>query len=532
MTNATAATAEIVPRRAGLVLAALIMSALVCNINLAVANVALPDIGKAFGAGQVELNLMAVGCTLGLAMSVLYFGAIGDRYGRKMMLSIGLTATLVTSVMAAMAPSMSFLTTSRLLTGLAAGMAYPTTLALITALWGPGKKRTTAIALWSGISAAAASLGPAIAGILLEHLWWGSVFLIAWPLAAIALVLVLIGVPSGVNESKDSVDHLGGVTSVVMIAALVLGVNFIGVKSMREFAIWCFVATAILAVLFVLRQRRAKNPLYDLSVAKRRLFWVPAIAGMIIFGSMIGSAFVGQQFLQDVLGWTTASSGLSALPAAVALIISAPISAKLLMARGSRFTMVTGYVFVLIGLAIMFSWGKDTGPWQIAASYFFTGIGAGLALTPASRSITGSTPVRRVGMASGTSDLQRDLGGSVVQSLLGALLAGGFAAAFAAQIAKTPNASEISQQVTEKLTASFSSAAGVAKQFPQYADQILAAAKDSFYSGAQISFAGGLILVLLGAALVFFMMPKKQGEEELAAKYQAEDQAADAKLAG
>ncbi|MGV1033707.1 MAG: MFS transporter [Microbacteriaceae bacterium] len=522
------ATSSGTPARAGLVLAALILSALVCNINLAVANVALPSIGREFGAGQVELNVMAVGCTLGLAMSVLYFGAIGDRYGRKMMLSIGLSATLVTSVMAAFAPSMGFLIASRLLTGLAAGMAYPTTLALITALWAAGAKRTTAIALWSGISAAAASLGPAIAGVLLEHFWWGSVFLIAWPLAAIALVLVLIGVPSGVNESTEKVDHLGGVISVVMIAALVLGVNFVAVKPAQVFAIGAFVVTVVLGILFVWRQRTAENPLYDLSVAKRRLFWVPAIAGMIIFGTMMGSAFVGQQFLQDVLGLSTSVTGLTSLPAALALVVAAPISARLLMARGSRTTMVSGYIFVLAGLALMFLWNEHTGMGPVIGSYVLTGIGAGLALTPASRSITGSTPVRRVGMASGTSDLQRDLGGSVMTSLLGAMLAGGFASAFAKQIADSPESADVTQKIAGQLQASFSSAAEVAKSFPQYADQITAAAKQAFESGSQLAFTGGIVLVLVGAALVFFMMPNKAGEATLEAQYEAEDAAATA----
>lgn len=522
---------EVSPKRSGLVLAALIMSALVCNINLAVANVAIPSIGRQFNAGQVELNLMAVGCTLGLAMSVLYFGAIGDRFGRKMMLTIGLSATLVTSVLAAFAPSLPFLTVSRLLTGLAAGMAYPTTLALITALWGPGKKRTTAIALWSGISAAAASIGPVLAGILLQSFWWGSVFLIAWPIAAIALVLVIIGVPSGVNESTEKVDHLGGVTSVFMIAALVLGVNFIAVKSMRDIALVSFGVTAVLLVLFVWRQRTVENPLYDFAIAKRRLFWVPAIAGMIIFGTMLGTAFVGQQFMQDVLGLSTSVTGLAALPSAIALIIAAPISAKMLMKRGSRTTMVSGYVFVLAGIALMYTWSETSGFTPVLLSYFIVGIGAGLALTPASRSITGSTPVRRVGMASGTSDLQRDLGGSVMQSLLGAVLAGGFAAAFAKEIADSPNASQVTQKISEQLTSSFSSATEVAKQFPQYADQIMAAAKQAFYDGSQMSFSAGIVLVLIGASLVFFLMPKQKLEDEMIEEYQAEDAKLDAPIA-
>ena len=180
------------PARSGLVLLALILVAAVANLNLAVANVALPSIGEAFDAGQVSLNLIAVGYSLGLAASVLYLGALGDRYGRKLMLVLGTALAIPMSLLAAYAPSDEVLFVARMGGGLAAGMAFPTTLALITALWaGPG--RTKAIALWSGIGGAIAALGPLLSGLLLEHFWWGSVFLITLPLAIVALVMEIEG---------------------------------------------------------------------------------------------------------------------------------------------------------------------------------------------------------------------------------------------------------------------------------------------------------------------------------------------------
>src|SRR5499427_8764202 len=213
------------PARAGLVLVALILVAAVANLNLAVANVALPSIGQHFDASQTSLNLIAVGYSLGLAASVLYLGAVGDRYGRKLMLIIGVCAAVPASILAATAPSVAVLIVARLLGGLSAGLAYPTTLALITALWsGPG--RTRSIALWSGLGGAISSLGPLIAGALLEHFWWGSVFLVTLPLAAVALVMALMFVPAHVNEETSPVDNLGGILSVVMVGALILAINF------------------------------------------------------------------------------------------------------------------------------------------------------------------------------------------------------------------------------------------------------------------------------------------------------------------
>src|SRR4051794_37482688 len=176
------------PKRAGLVLAALILVAAVANLNLAVANVALPDIGKAFGSGQTTLNLIAVGYSLGLATSVLYLGALGDRYGRKMMLLLGMGLSIPASLLAGFAPSDGVLFAARLLGGVAAGMAFPTTLALITALWS-GPARTRSIALWSSIGGGLASLGPPVAGAPLLPLLWGSGFLLTPPPPLLPLVL-------------------------------------------------------------------------------------------------------------------------------------------------------------------------------------------------------------------------------------------------------------------------------------------------------------------------------------------------------
>ena len=210
------------PERAGLVLVALILAAAVANLNLAVANVALPSIGKAFDSSQTSLNLIAVGYSLGLAASVLYLGAIGDRYGRKLMLVLGVALSIPACLLAAYAPNDVVLILARIAGGVAAGMAFPTTLALIAALWS-GAGRTRTIALWSAIGGAISSLGPLVSGFLLERFWWGSVFLVTLPLAVVALLMAWLLVPAHVNEATDPVDNLGGILSVLFIGALVLG---------------------------------------------------------------------------------------------------------------------------------------------------------------------------------------------------------------------------------------------------------------------------------------------------------------------
>ena len=193
--------------------------------------------------------------------------------------------------------------------------------------------------------------------------------------------------------------------------------------------------------------------------------------------------------------------------------------------NGARQTLLSGYVFVLLGfLTMLLLWKEDISYWKVALGYAFVGIGVGLAGTPASHSLTGSVPVKRVGMASGTADLQRDLGGAIMQSIFGALLTAGYAAAAGAAIAASGK--DVNDQVQTELTKSFSSAADTAARYPaSVQDNIIAGAKSAFLDGDQWAYLAGIVAVLVGAALVFFKFPKRAEEERLLAAYHEEDTA-------
>ena len=515
------------PEGGGLILASLIIVAAVANLNLSVANVALPSIGAAFDASQTSLDLVAVGYSLGLAASVLWLGAIGDRYGRKMLLLLGVGLSIPACLLASFAPSIEVLIAARIAGGVSAGMAYPTTLALITALWAPGPGRTHSIALWSALGGAIAALGPLVSGFLLENFEWGSVFLVTLPLAVVALFMAWRFVPAHVNETTDPVDNLGGILSAVLVGTLILAINFAPVPNMTALVIGLAVICIAATVAFVIRQRRTKDPLYDLDIAARPTFWVAAVAGIIVFGSLMGAMFIGQQYLQNVLGYSTLEAGTGIIPAAIAMVIVAPRSAVLVEARGARFTLLLGYVFVLGGfLTMLLLWGENSSYLVVALGYTLVGIGVGFAGTPASRSLTGSVPVTRAGMASGTADLQRDLGGAIMQSIFGALLTAGYAAAAAAALAGAPPNPDLTTSVQNQLTMSYAGAADVAAQYPQYSTQILQAAKESFLAGDQWAYLAGIVAVLLGATLVFFKFPHKDQEHRLLAEYHDQDMAA------
>jgi MFS transporter, DHA2 family, multidrug resistance protein len=180
---------------------------------------------------------------------------------------------------------------------------------------------------------------------------------------------------------------------------------------------------------------------------------------------------------------------------------------------------------LLAFVTMLLLWEEGSPYWKIGLAYVFIGVGVGFAGTPASHSLTGSVPVRRAGMASGTADLQRDLGGAIMQSVFGALLTAGYAAAAAAAVASAPNNAQVNESVQNQLTKSFAGAESVAQQYPQYTSQITAAAKQSFLDGADWAYAAGIVAVLLGAVLVAVFFPRKDEEARLLAGYEAEDAA-------
>ena len=294
------------------------------------------------------------------------------------MLVLGVALSVPACLLAAYAPTDEVLIAARLLGGVAAGMAYPTTLALIAALWsGPGRTKT--IALWSATGGAIASLGPLISGFLLEHFWWGSVFLVTLPLAGVALVMAWMFVPAHVNEGTEPVDNLGGILSVLLVGALVLAINFAAVPNATALVVGLVADHPRRGVAFLLRQRRAANPLYDLDVAGRRIFWVAACAGIIVFGSLMGAMFVGQQFLQNVLELLDARSrGIHPAGGGPDGADRAPLGRSWSSRAGARFTLLTGYVFVMLGfLTMLLLWDEGTPYWQVGLAYAFVGPASG-----------------------------------------------------------------------------------------------------------------------------------------------------------
>jgi DHA2 family multidrug resistance protein-like MFS transporter len=504
------------PPRDGAILTVLILGAVVANINLAIANVALPSIGAALDTSQAELNLIAVGFTLGLASSVLYLGALADRYGRKPAMMLGAALSVPTSLLAAWASSGTVLIAARVSGGVAAGLLYPITLSLITGLF-QGGARTRAIALWSGIGGGCSALGPLLGGLLLGRFWWGSVFLVSVPIAVLVVLLAGLWLPRHAGETNEPVDHLGGVLSVVFIGPLVLAISLVPNYGFNGTVMGLFAASLVGLVLFVLRQRRAPSPLFDLKVLRARTFTIALVGGTITWGGLLGATFIGQQYTQNVLGYSPLSAALITLPAAVFVAAAARPAGRMITTRGSRVPLALGLAVTAVGfggMALLF--GTAASAVVVGIVYGVLGIGIGLAGPPSSSSLMGSVPVARAGMGSASNDLQRDFGGALFQAVMGTLLAVEYTNYFTKAFAGLPpqQAQQLSQQAAATISQSFTGAEEVAKQFPQaQAQELIAAAQQAFVDGKTAAILFAVIASLVGLVLVLFLYPNKREEE-------------------
>ena len=504
------------PPKSAFVLLALVTGAIVSNISLSVANVALPSIGRDLGASQSDLTAIANAFALGLASTVLYFGALADRFGRKLMFVLGAILTVPTAFISSFAPNVEILILGRFTSGLAAALLFPTTLSLISSLY-KSQAKVTAIALWSGIGGGVAALGPVLGGWLLEYFWWGSVFLIAVPLVVLALLIGLVVLPWKSDEDPRPVDHIGGVLSIIGVLLLVLSIEQIS-EGLNWRLLGTFLASLLFLGLFFWRQTRAVRPLVYLPLLKARTMWVAFLAGSITFGSLIGAMFIGQQFSQNVLGYTTLLAAVVVLPSAIATMIFGQVAGKLVTAHGSRLSFTLGLSCVSLAFVVMLvTWNKDAHIGWVLAAYALVGIGVGLSVTPASRALMGSVPPARAGMGSAFLDLTRDLGGAIIQAIMGTFLAAAYAFSVRRQLTDLPadEASKVTNQVSQELASSYASATEVAQKYSgTTSEAIMTGAAQAFTDGKSLAIGVALVLTLIGLAVVVFVFPNKEKESE------------------
>jgi EmrB/QacA subfamily drug resistance transporter len=465
---------DTVNRKAG-VLAAVYAAVLAINLDVTIVNVALPSIATELHADTRGLQWVVDGYNLTFAALVLAAGSLSDRYGRRPALLIGLLGFAVTSTIGALANSTGALIAARFSMGAFAALIFPTTLSIITNTFSDRRQRAAALGGWGAVVGAGVAAGPVTGGLLLEHFSWSSVFWALVPLALLATVLTFFLVPESRDPGVPALDIQGLTTSIALLGVLVYTIIEAPARGWRSPAtLFGFVATAVLALAFVMIEQAAKHPMLDLRLFTDRRFSAASASVTVTFFSLSGFIFLITQYFQVLRGFSPLATGARILPVALSIGVGSVVGGLLAPRIGTRAVVVSGLASFGTAMAwIAGSIDTDTPYWTtIVAQMLLMGLGIGLISTPATESIMLALPPARAGIGSAVNDATRELGSTLGVAIVGSL----FASVFGAHLAGSAFAS------TGKAGAAANSvqiAFGIAANKPE----LLTAARNSFLAG-------------------------------------------------
>lgn len=493
-------------------LVVLSLSLVVIGLDNTILNVALPTLVRELSATQSDLQWMIDSYVLIFAGLLLTMGSFGDRFGRKRALLIGLVIFGVASFGSSMATSATQLIAGRAVMGIGAALIMPSTLSIITTIF-TGKELGKAIGIWAGVAGIGIVGGPVIGGWLLEHFWWGSVFLVNIPIVAVALALAVWLIPESKDPKATPLDLVGAGLSIAALVTLVYGLieapqhGWTGDETLIALGIGF-----VLLAAFVFWEIRTPHPMLQMSFFRNRRFSIANFSITLTFFALFGSVFMMTQHLQFVLGFTPLEAGTRVMPVAT-MIISAPLSAKLAEKFGTKLIVALG-LFTVAGAFLLFSTLEVTGYTRIGFGLAVLGFGMGLVMAPATESIMASVPLAKAGVGSAMNDTTREVGGALGVAVLGSV----FSSAYATEVA--PALSGLPAGLADQARDSIGAATIIAGQIGGQAGQALAAAsKIAFVDSLSSTLLIAAGIAVVGAVVTLLLLPSRgeahEGAEEL-----------------
>jgi EmrB/QacA subfamily drug resistance transporter len=504
----------------GLVLAVLLLGTFAAVMNMSVTNVALPSIAKALDAEGSAIAWISDAFSIALTSFVLLSGAIGDRYGRRNMYLLGALLAIPGSLASAFAGGTAFLILARFFTGLAIALLFPTTLSFITALYTDLRERMGAVGAWAGIASAGAALGPVIGGVLLEHFWWGSVFLVAVPVLAVAVVVGWIALPHDGGVPGHRVDWSGGAISVVFVASLLYAVIEWPIEGLHGPVLAALILAVATGVLFVRHELKVPQPLLNVRALLRPRFGLAALTVTIMFFTSFGYSFLTTQFFQNVLDYSPLKAGVAGLPSSLAMLVFSQVATKLDLPWGSNRVVAVGLFTMAASFLVTWTWGVDTTYPLIALGMLLLGAGVGLTATPCTNAIMNSLPPEEAGVGSAVNDVTRDFGGAIGVAVFGAVSSVYYGRYISKLFEALPAdvrdkvSDDIVLQVSRSLNGALVIADRYKDQYPEASAKLVEAAGQGWLAGQGAAMSLGAAVCLVVGAAMYRFLPRA---EEVAA---------------
>jgi EmrB/QacA subfamily drug resistance transporter len=477
------------------ILGVLILALVVTSVDHTVINVALPSLVDQLGATAAQLQWIVAAYTIVFAGLLLTAGSLGDRFGRRHALMAGLGTFLAGSALAALAPSTTVLIAARGVMGVGGALIMPTTLSIIVNAFGAPAERAKAIAVWTAASGAGIALGPIVGGLLMRTFSWSSVFWINVPLLVAALVGTVHLVPDSRDPNATKLDPAGALLSIIGVGSIVYAIiegpasGWLATSTLVAFA-----AGATATAVFVAWEMRRDEPMLDLRLFRNPAFSAASSALAMLFFAMAGAVFLQAQYLQFILGYTPLAAGFALVPAALGMILGTGAGAHLAVKHGGRIAVVTGTVFAASGLAVQAAFTNGTSYAPTGIGLFLFGVGAGIAMAPATELIMATLPPARAGVGSAVNDTVRELGGALGVAIIGSFAATRYTGSVRSDLTGVPAiADPVRSAVADNIGAALTTSRGLTA----HAAEVEALARHAFID----SMTGALWVAVAAAAL-------------------------------
>lgn len=404
------------------VLAVLSAALAIISLDNTIVNVALPRLQEDLHATTAQLQWVIDAYSVMFAGTLLLAGSLGDRFGRRRMLILGLCIFTAGSVAAVFVGDAMALTMCRALMGVGGAFIMPSTLSILVQVFREPRERAQAIGTWAAVAGLGVAIGPIVGGLLLEHFSWHAIFWVNPPIAILVLIAVVRFVPESRDPQRPRLDLIGAALSGLGLVALVVTIIQLPESGIGVLTVSSGISAVVLLVGFVWWEARAPRPMLPLEFFRQRLFSTSIVIVALVYFALMGAMFFLPQFLQLVQGMTPLQSGLAVLPGAGGLLLASLVSPRLASRFGTRRLVVIGMSIVTLGM-IAFSYLSTTTAYAyVGITFGVVGIGLGLTLPQATNGVLASVPTERSGMGSAVNDAMGELGGSFGVAILGATM--------------------------------------------------------------------------------------------------------------
>ncbi|MEE1939909.1 MFS transporter [Streptomyces sp. TRM 70361] len=509
---------EAVHRRRWAILAVLMLSLLIVVLDNSILNVAMRTIATpapvGLGATQSQLEWAINSYTLVFAGLLFTSGLLGDRWGRRKVMMFGLAVFGAASALAGMADSPGELIAFRALMGFGAAFVMPATLAILMNVF-DRDEQPKAIGVWAAGVGLAIAIGPITGGLLLEHFWWGSVFMVNVPIVVLALAAMALLVPESRDPAPGRMDPLGVLLSVVGLVLLVYGIITGGRLADFTDPEVLLTVGAGLAVLagFVLHERRSAHPALDVRWFRNPAFSAAVTALALVFFALMGVTFFMVFYLQSVRGFTPLQTGLLLIPLAAAQLFFAP-RARLVVARfGARATCAGGLLTIAATMTAFLLLDGDTPIWVLELVFFFQGAGMAHIAPPVTVTVMQALPRQKAGSGSAVNNIFRQVGGALGVAVLGSLLSASYRGRIDGELAAVPG---LSRDARHAAGESIESTLALADGLGPAGRALAARADEAFVHAMHVTAVTGAAVVLLGVVVAVLFLPGRQPEERQA----------------